>query len=132
MVTYLDRMADFFKELFKRNLLVEILSTKITPTWKNNKKGEKGIGKRLEKFLMSEYLLAKVSRFIYWVLVSTIYDHSPIVFQFEQELMEFNHPFKFNHTWIKYASFCQMVIYFWIFVSIPEGLNEMDIDKCSS
>ena len=75
---------------------------------------------------MSEDLLEKVSIFRSWVLVSSISDHSPIVLQFEQELVEANYSFKFNHTWLKDVSFYQMVRDFLLFVSIPEGLNEME------
>ena len=88
--------------------------------------GEEVIGKRLYRFFISKNLLENVSIYISWVLLSNIYDHSPISLQFEQQPSEVNYPFKFNQTWIKDVSFCQMVREFWPSSSIPEGLNEMD------
>ena len=40
--------------------------------------------------------------------------------------MEANYTFKFNHTWLKDVNLCEMVRYFWISMSIPEGFNEME------
>ena len=79
-ITSVDFLADFLKDFFKRNYLVDIFLGKITPTWENKRLGEKWIGKRLERFFMLEDLLEKVSRYRSWVLVSNILYHSPIAF----------------------------------------------------
>ena len=56
----LDPMVDYFQELFKRNNLVDIIPTKLSPTWKNKRVGNEGVGKRLDHFLYGRVLCGKM------------------------------------------------------------------------
>lgn len=70
-----DELASFFKELFQSAHMVDILPIKLGATWSNNWSGEGSISKRLDRFLMPEYLVANMSRYRTWIEHSTFSDH---------------------------------------------------------
>ena len=98
----LDPLAPFLQDLFFRNNLVDIHLEKLILTWKNNRQGDKGGGKRLDRFFLADcFLDIKSLRFITWNIMANLSDRFPIALQIEEEEPRNKFPFKFNQSWIK-------------------------------
>jgi len=89
-----DDLSEFFNQMFLDHELVDIVHLKLSPTWRNGRLGDKGIGKRLDRFLVDEHLSENLGKFKSWVVPSKISDHCPILFQFEVEKRRTRYPFK--------------------------------------
>jgi len=63
MTTLYNSLELFFKELFRRNQLIDILRVEFAPTWRNGRFGADEILKRLDRFLVFEDLLTTLDRF---------------------------------------------------------------------
>jgi hypothetical protein len=60
-------MAGFFKDLFVKNKLVDIMPAEIVPTWRNGRDGNDSIEKILDHFYVAEDLLVTSQRYRSWV-----------------------------------------------------------------
>jgi hypothetical protein len=98
--TSLDPLALFFKDLFSRNHLIDIMPVEVTPTWRNGRFGVEEIVKRLDRILVSEDLFTTFDRFRTWVEFPYISDHALILLQLGKGFPTVAHPFKFNHNWL--------------------------------
>ena len=65
--------------------------------------------KRLDHFLMVEYLVDEVGIFWSWVVNVKIYDYMPILLQLEGSWEKILYPFKFNHGWLEFLDFNMMI-----------------------
>jgi hypothetical protein len=72
-------LAAFFKNLFLGLGLIDILSGKLVPTWRNNRACTEHIAKRLDIAFIYEDLLASVDIFRSWVEYPYISDHVAIL-----------------------------------------------------
>lgn len=52
--------------------------SKLTPSWQNNQLGDEGISKRLDKFCVSDGILAETTQIRSWVGSREMSKHSPI------------------------------------------------------
>lgn len=55
-----DALANFFLQAFARKDLLDILLTKMIPTWRNKRAGDQRVAKRLDRFLVAERLVLGV------------------------------------------------------------------------
>ena len=102
----IDPLFDYFLDLFKKHRLVDIFPTKLSHTWKRKKKGGEGVGKRLDRFFMKDSLLDHYLKYRSCVIHTHLSDCFPIALQFEEEPLDLNIPFKFDHSWLKNQDFC--------------------------
>jgi endonuclease/exonuclease/phosphatase family metal-dependent hydrolase len=109
----LDPLAAFFKEIFLRNQLIDILPAEVAPTWRNGRCGADEILKRLDKVLVSEDLLLSFDHFRTWVEYPYISDHAPVLLQLGSGFPTVAHPFKFNLDWLRDDRFVTMVKEVW-------------------
>jgi endonuclease/exonuclease/phosphatase family metal-dependent hydrolase len=100
LAAHLDRQANFFMDLFKDNLLVDVASNILVLTWRNGRVGDAYIAKQLDRILIAEDLLSVVGRFHSWVELPFISDHSPVVVQLNFTQTRVAFPFKINPSWL--------------------------------
>ena len=123
----LDLLGSFLQDLFFRNNLVDIHPKKLIPTWNNNHQGDKGGGKRLDRFFLMDCFLDRENLiFRTWNIMANHSNYCPIALQIEEEEPGKKFPFKFNQYWLKEESFCKMVREVWPTLLIDSGLNVMD------
>lgn len=53
--------------LLDSHKLVDVPMNKKVPTWHNTRMGEAALGRRLDRFLIHEYLIHKLPLYIQWV-----------------------------------------------------------------
>ena len=82
-VAHLDRHANYFIELIKDLLLVDLALDVLVPTWRNGRVGGTGIAKILDRILVAESLLSVVGRYRFWVDLPFIFEHAPVIVQFD-------------------------------------------------
>ena len=72
-------------------------------------------------------LLEQVHSYRSWVVQTKIFDHFPIVFQWEMEGEHILYPFKFNATWLAMVNFDQFVRSTWRTMVVDDDLSPMRI-----
>jgi hypothetical protein len=82
---------------------------KVTPTWRNARRGREGISKRLDCFLIAETLFNHHLGITSWVDIGGLSDHLPILLKLESEDWKPPSPIKFNHTWLNNPEFRELV-----------------------
>jgi hypothetical protein len=55
-----EKLAHFFIDQSEQNGLIDVEPVKIRPTWNNNRNGEEGIAKTLDRFLSITTLLRQL------------------------------------------------------------------------
>ena len=73
----------------------------VKPTWMNKRTGNNIIGKRLDWFLVSDFLVESQQRFKKWVGCGGHSDHFPIFLEFRRGPLKPPSSLKFNKTWLK-------------------------------
>jgi exonuclease III len=73
-----DPLAGFFKSIFLKYSLIDVLPSEIVLTWRNGRVAVDSISKRLERFYVAEEILATTQRFRTWVQYPFLSDHAPI------------------------------------------------------
>jgi len=109
-----DPLANFFIQAFARKDLLDIIPTKLSPTWRNKRAGEQRVAKRLDRFLVAEVLALGVDVARQWVGSGGVSDHCPIFLEMRGRRRKPPSPFKFNHIWLKEESFQKLVQDLWV------------------
>ena len=110
---HVDSLSDTISSLLEEHQWVDIPSTKIQYTWTNNRNGEHGLAKRLDRFLIKEAFLNNLLCIRQWVGTRGISDHRPIYMELADVNQKIRSPFKFNASWLKDPSYIQLVTKFW-------------------
>ncbi len=92
--------------------LVDIPSTKIQATWRNNRIRENELATQLEWFLVKEHVHHLGLNIRQWVGSGGHSEHLPIYMEMEGCRARPEGPFKFYSTWLKEASFINLVTEF--------------------
>jgi hypothetical protein len=119
-----DPLSVFFKSLFQRHSLIDVIPTNPLPTWKNGRAGAESISKRLDRFYIAEELLASSQKYRSWVQLPYLSDHAPICLELGHGFPKVSYPFKFNPGWIGEEGFATMVEEIWqdvVLSSIPDA-----------
>jgi hypothetical protein len=111
--THVDSLAGYFKSLFIKNNLVDIVSAEVVPTWQNGRSGDDSIAKILDRFYVAEDLIASTLRYRTWVEFPFLSDHAPIFLEFGAGILAVAYPFKLNLDWMSDDSFVGMVRDVW-------------------
>jgi len=82
--------------------LMDVLPTKILPTWSNNQIGDAYIAKRLDRFLISENMLGLNLQIKHWISRGGESDHKPIFQYFDPATEKHMGPFKLNLHWLQH------------------------------
>jgi len=77
---------------------MDIPMIKPLPTWRNQRVGAAALAKRLDRFLIKDSLIQKISLYRQWVGSGGISDHSPIFMEISGPQKKPRAPFKFNST----------------------------------
>ena len=85
----------------------------------------RGIGKRLDKFLVANSLVPLSTRYHSWVHLSTISNHFPACLEWDDTSHTRNYNFKFNRAWIQVEYFSQLVISSWPSKNIMIDCDDM-------
>jgi hypothetical protein len=93
--------------------MIDISPTKLGPTWRNKRLGEDHIAKRLDHFLISNWLVEEPILFRQWVGSGGESDHYPIFMEIAGATRKPASPFKFNSGWLKEESFIKLVKEVW-------------------
>jgi len=101
------------KNLFTFNNLIDIKSTKLIPTRRNEHCGQEAITRRLDTVLVSEDLISDVGHYRSSVKLPYISDHVPIFFQLDLPPLYKAYTFKLNAQWLKDWDFVDLVFKFW-------------------
>jgi hypothetical protein len=99
---------------------------KLALTWRNGRSGSNFIAKRLDRFLVTSYLLSNTNLFSSVVVLPFVSDHAPILLKLDST----NHPkalsFKFNPHWLLDPDYNSLVQELWM---SPKFLQEDDIQR---
>jgi hypothetical protein len=79
-----DPLQTYFSKLIQEEGLVDVEPLKLLPTWRNGRRGQKFIAKRLEHFLISEDLASTGFRYRSVICNVNIFDHLSIILQLEK------------------------------------------------
>ena len=85
------------------------------------------MAKRLDRFLLSEPLIEKLTKYRYGVDQTKLSDHHPIFLEFEMGDLGPPRPFKFNQEWLKVEGYKDLVYKVCSYVVNVDGLPPMDI-----
>ena len=77
---------------------MDIAPNIVGPTWRNRRVGEEGISKRLDRFLLSSALIPSLKVYRTWIHHADIFDHLPIVLEWNKTVGSCNYPYKFNRS----------------------------------
>jgi hypothetical protein len=121
-----DPLQLYFIHLIQDGGLVDAEPVKVLPTWRNGRKGQGFIAKRLDRFLIYEKLVSSGIRYRYWVCNDKISDHMPVLLQLEFGSDFVSYPFKFNAVWLEDQDFISLVRTRWAGLLGAEVLNPMD------
>lgn len=116
-----DHLSDITEKLLEYHHLIDILMVKPQPTWRNCRIWEASLSRCLDRFLIKESLLHRLSLYIQWVGPGGISDHSPILMEIFGPSQKPRSPFEFNSTWLSDPSYTQLVTGFWL--SNPPSLG---------
>eukprot|EP00253_Pinus_taeda_P011881 PITA_11881 len=119
-----DPFAEFFHNLISENNLIDPAPVKLKPTWRNRRVGGDRIAKRLDRFLVSEFLFSRVPMIRQWVEEIGNSDHFPIFLDMNNPPPKPPAPFKFNPAWLQDPTFCKVFNDTWI----HQGQN-IGVDK---
>jgi hypothetical protein len=108
-----DSLAGFFKALFIKNNLVDVVPIEVVPTWHNGRSGDDGIAKRLDRIYVVEDLITSTMRYRTWVEYPYLSDHAPVFLQLGVGIPTVAYPFKLNPVWLREESFAIMVREVW-------------------
>jgi exonuclease III len=96
-----DPLGPFLQSLLEAHGLVDVQPTKLVPTWRNNRKQEAAVAKRLDRFLVSDSLMIGPIRIRSWVETGGTSDHRPVVLSLDPPEIKPPTPFKFNPAWLE-------------------------------
>jgi exonuclease III len=113
----------FFRDLFSAFNLIDILPSRLLPTWRNGRSGNNAIARRLDRFLVSESFLSSPTVPSSWVVLPFFSDHAPIILKLNSRPRCITYPFKFNHHWLSSPDYTDLVQSVW---TDPIFLNESD------
>eukprot|EP00253_Pinus_taeda_P022843 PITA_22843 len=119
-----DPFAEFFHDLISENNLIDPAPVKLKPTWRNRRVGGDRIAKRLDHFLVSEFLFSRVPMIRQWFEEIGNSDHFPIFLDMTNPPPKPPAPFKFNPAWLHDPTFCKLFNDTWI----HQGKN-IGVDK---
>jgi hypothetical protein len=109
-----DDQIDLFTHLINEHGLIYIAPLNILPSWRNQRSGDAQVAKRLNRFLVSKYLLDLPLHLWEWVGCGGVYDHSPICIELVWGPKNPSSPFKFNATWLADEEFHNFVKENWV------------------
>jgi hypothetical protein len=108
-----DSLAAFFKELFIKNKLVDVVPAKVVPTWHNGRSGDDGIEKIIYQMYVVEDIIMSSMRYMTCLEYPYLTDHSLVFLQLGVGIPAVAHPFKLNPSWLREESFSIMVWEVW-------------------
>jgi hypothetical protein len=76
---------EFFSSFLEDQHLVDQEPSKLSPTWRNERKGVNCIAKNLYHFLISEEIIRGSWNIKYWVEVGGLSDHLPILLKLDSK-----------------------------------------------
>jgi hypothetical protein len=74
--------------------LVNVESSKIFPTWRNQRTEKERVAKRLDRFWNYHSLISNQVKIRTWMEIGVESDHHPILFQIEKEMSKPSIPLK--------------------------------------
>eukprot|EP00253_Pinus_taeda_P006323 PITA_06323 len=150
----MDPLADYFKDLFNRKLLMgivvagscqmsralfpsqpgivlgettsHIIPNPFCPTWRNECFGEEGIAKRLDRFLVHSSLLVRMENLEASTFYSEASDHDAILLQWRGATNINSLPIKFDHSLINDTDFREMVQLSWNQPILSNNIMQME------
>jgi endonuclease/exonuclease/phosphatase family metal-dependent hydrolase len=121
-----DPLQPYFSKLLQEEGMVDVEPLKLQPTWRNGRRGQEFIAKRLDRFLISEDLATTGFRYRSVVCNLNISDHMPVILHLEKDIREVSFPFKFNSIWLDEPEFVNFVRSNWAGLLGSETLNPME------
>jgi hypothetical protein len=109
----IDPLMNFFRDIFSKHHLVDVMPSEVVPTWHNCGIGDDGTQKRLDRVFAFEALLNDSALYKSWVELPFISDHAPVIFQLDYSIKSVAYPFKFNLAMLKDDSFGDLVRDVW-------------------
>lgn len=106
-------LSDTLSSLLEDHHWVDIPSARLQYTWSNNRSGEQGLARRLDRFLIKETLYTFLPRIRQWVGSGGISDHMPIYLEADGTNHKIKSPFKFNAVWLQDPAYIQLVQEYW-------------------
>jgi hypothetical protein len=103
----------FYRELFASNNLIDVLSTRLVPTWRNGRSRPDAIARQLDRFLVADGFLSSSGFPTSWVEFPFVSDHAPILLQLRLPALHLSPPFKFNHHWLSSDAYSDLVHSVW-------------------
>jgi hypothetical protein len=82
----------FFTHWIEENHLIDLEPPKLSQTWRNGRKGEYLVAKRLDRFLISEDLLENPWTFKSWVVVGGMFDHMSHSVEYRKKRVQASFP----------------------------------------
>lgn len=122
----IDPLSDYFGQLLEDHHWIDLPSTKLQFTWKNNRSGDQSLARRLDHFIMKEGLCSLFPRARQWVGSGGISDHRPIFLEIEARQQAQNAPYKFNATWLRDPSYLKLITDYWNAHPISENTDPVN------
>eukprot|EP00253_Pinus_taeda_P013872 PITA_13872 len=107
-----DPLSDYFSAFLDSHQLIDIPTTKLQATWRNNRIGEQGLACRLDHFLVKEKVLELGLHIRQWLGTGGLSDHLPIYMEIIGGRKKPKGPSKFSSTWLWDDSYILMVTKF--------------------
>jgi hypothetical protein len=104
-----DKLAHFFVDKLESTRLVDVEPIKLSLTWSNNRSGEEGVSKRLDRFLVHHKLLLDIGLYCSWVGSVCCLDHVPIFLELGRSEGKPSSPFKYSSTWVELEEFRNLI-----------------------
>ena len=92
---------------------MDIELSPLAPTWRNGQVEKVAMTKRLDQFLLVEYLLGTVNTCKSWIENVAISAHKPIILPLEKDAHLVKYPFKYFLVWNKDVEFTSLVHSHW-------------------
>lgn len=93
--------------------LTDVPMIKPLPTQRNRRVGEAALATRLDRFVIKNQLLQRLTHYRQWFGSGGISDHPPIYLEVSSPPIKPRAPFKFNSVWLQDPSYIELVTNHW-------------------
>ena len=94
--------------------MVDVAPVKIWPTWRNKRSGDQAVSKRLDRFLVLEYLISSNLILKASVEIGGTSYHCHIVLSVKTLEVKIPAPFKFKPQWLEEEEYCNLIRKAWV------------------
>lgn len=115
------------EKLLDQAHLIDIPMNKPLPTWRNTRVGEATLARRLDRFILQNLMIQRLSHYRQWVGSRGISNHSLIYLEIFGPPIKPKAPFKFNSSWLLDPSYIKLVSNYWMWNPPSQGNTRLRV-----